>query len=303
MKIYNKKQELSDWVRRRLGAPLIDVPLDVTQLDDVIDDAVLYFGEHSGGIGNEEQYIIIDVCEDRDWENNGSIPSLEEGNCDEYDAKTVAGSGFKRYQAEYQLPRNVVALMQEFPSGSSAMSRDSDLLAYGTTAAGVGAINGLGGFGSGYFMGGANFGTRGGSRGQGSSVGIDMIGFEVAMQYLEMWRQRYTIKLRAQFMEQTRKVRFSPMPMGGPSGQIVIGVWARVADEWLYENMWVKQYSLALAKLQVAANMKLYGNMAFPGGVTLNYESFQNEGKEEIEKLEQEILDLKWGYPPDFIVG
>lgn len=303
MKIYNKKTELADWVRRRLGAPLIDVPLDATQLDDVIDDAVLYYGEFGGAIGNEEQYVLINVCEDRDHDNNGSIPSLEEGNCDEYDAATVAGSGYKKYQAEYQLPRNVLAIMQEFPSGSSAYSQDAQLLQYGAAAAGVGAVGALGGYGSAYYLGGASFGTRGGTRGSAGAYGIDLVGFEIGMQYLEMWRQRYTIKLRAQFLEQTRKVRFSPMPHGAPRGQILLGVWARVADEWLYENNWVKRYTLALAKLQVAANMKLYGNMAFPGGVTLNYEVFATEGKEEKERLEEELTELKYGYPPDFIVG
>ena len=300
MKIYNKKQELADWIRRKLGAPIIDVPLEESQLDDVIDDTVQYFGEHAGGIGNEEQYILINVCEDRDWENNGSMPSLEEGNCDEYDVSTVSGTGaYKRYQAEYQLPRNVVSLMQEFPGGSGALSRDADLLTYGTYGAGVGAVNALSSYGMGYYMAGASFGNRSGSSHEGSAL----IGFEIGMQYLEMWRQRYTIKMRAQFMEQTRKVRFSPMPHSAPNGQILLGVWARVADEWLYENIWVKNYALALAKLQVASNLSLFGNMAYPGGVQLNYEVFQTQGQEEKEKLEQEIVELKYNYPPDFIVG
>lgn len=305
MKIYNRKSELASWVHRKLGKPVIDVPLSDDQLDDLIDDACQYFSEHAGGIGNEQQYVIINVCEDRDHDNNGSIPSLEEGNCNEFDATTAAGSGFKIYQAEYQLPRNVIAIMQEFPGSSGGQTADGQLLSYGAAAAGVGAIGALGGGGGGfgYFLGGSSFGTRGGSRSSGTSTGIDMVGFEIGMQYLEMWRQRYTIKIRAQMLEQTRKVRFSPMPNRSPGGQILLGVWARVADEWLYENIWVKNYTLALAKLQVASNMKLYGNMSFPGGVTLNYEAFANEGKEEKKDLEQEIVDLKYGEPPDFIVA
>jgi hypothetical protein len=39
--------------------------------------------------------------------------------------------------------------------------------------------------------------------------------------------------------------------------------------------------------------------MAFPGGVTINGEKFESEGKEDIEKLEQEIADNKYGEPPN----
>lgn len=305
MKIYNQKSELAQWVRNKLGSPIIDVPLSSEQLDDVIDDAVQYFGHHAGGIGHEEQYLLIDVCEDRDHEDNGSLVDLEEGNCNEYDVSTASGTGaYKRYRSEYQLPRNVEAIMQEFPGASNAIAGDAQLLNYGAVSAAVGAVGALGSYGYGYYMG-SGFGTRGGSRNNSGGFGIDIVSFEIGMEYLEMWRQRYSLKLRAQFLEQTRKVRFSPMPTGnvGGTGTILLGVWAKVADRWLYEHIWVKNYTLALAKLQVASNMQLFGNMAFPGGTQLNYEVFEKQGSEMKEKLEKELTDGKYSYPPDFIVG
>ena len=39
MQIYNRKQELADWIRRRLGVPILKaVPLAPVQLDDIIDE-------------------------------------------------------------------------------------------------------------------------------------------------------------------------------------------------------------------------------------------------------------------------
>lgn len=319
MKIYNRKHQLADWIKRKLGFPLIDVlPLDDTQLDDIIDDTVFYFGEFAGGIGNEEQFLLIDTCTINGAEDDTNRVSLEEGNCDEYDVASagVSGRPYIIYKSEYQLPRNVLAIMQEFPefSGGTGMAGDDQsLLRYGAFSAGAGAVGSLTGFGGGALFGTAlflgqgtlgyslysSFGTRGGSRYTGGG-GIDIISYEIGLEYLEMFRQRYTVKLRAQMLEQSRKVRFSPRPGGGA---ILLGVWARVADEWLYDNYWVREYALALAKIQIGSNLKLYKNMTFPGGVTLNSDDFTNEGREEKEKLEEQLRDFKFGFPPDFMVG
>lgn len=59
MRPYRKKRDLANWIRRKLGSPVIDVVLDSTQLDDCIDQATDFFGEHAGGIGNEDTIIAI----------------------------------------------------------------------------------------------------------------------------------------------------------------------------------------------------------------------------------------------------
>jgi hypothetical protein len=59
MRPYKKKRELSDWIRRRLGAPFMDPMIDTTQIDDCIDAACDFFGEFAGGIGNVESVLLI----------------------------------------------------------------------------------------------------------------------------------------------------------------------------------------------------------------------------------------------------
>ncbi len=329
MKVYNKKSELADWIRKKLGSPLISVPISSEQLEDAIDDAVDYATVFLGGVGNEEQFVVIcpqfcDGAVDRD--DPSYLPTLEEGNCTNVLGATSA-SPFLLYNAEYQLPRNVVAIKETLPGtgGSTAntgccqgaVDDDASMLAYMAQAAGVGAVSSLGGGfggtgGNALFIGAAtpgygslqggngvgSFGTRGGSRAGGG--GPDLISYMLGMQYIEMIRQMFTVKLSAQFLEQTRRVRFSPRP---GAGTIILPVWARVPDKWMFENIFVRRYALALAKLQVGANLKLYGNMTLPGGVTLNAELYTSEGLAEQEKLEKEVDDNKWSYPPDFFVG
>jgi len=59
MRPYRKKRELANWIRRRLGAPIVDQLIDTTQIDDLIDQATDYFGEHASGIGNEDSVMLI----------------------------------------------------------------------------------------------------------------------------------------------------------------------------------------------------------------------------------------------------
>lgn len=333
MQIYNRKQELADWIRRRLGAPILKaVPIAPIQLDDIIDEAIAYGGEHMGGIGNEEQMAIIWTKCDSEI-NNGNLLQDSDGrlvkngdfknNPTSMTINTSAGA-IMRYKQEYQLPRSVIALSDFLSSGGSsknygnenagATNDDQSLLdvsawqsAFGNF--GLGGVGGLGGgmgtaTTTGLFVPGGTpgfdaFGTRGGQRGAGG--GVDLVSYMMSMQYLEMVKQMFTVKMRMQFLDQERKVRFSPAPPR--DGFIVVGVWARVGEEWMYENMWVRRYACALAKKQVAYNGKLYANATFPGGVTIDWDFYLSESEKEIEKLEEELVSGKYSYPPDFFVG
>jgi hypothetical protein len=333
MQIYNKKQELADWIRRRLGAPILRaIPLAPEQLDDVIDEAVLYGGEFMGGIGNEEQLAIIWTKGDceinttnllQDKDNRLIKNSDTKNNPTSMSINTSAGA-IMRYKQEYQLPRNVIALSDFLSSGGSsknygnvnagASNDDQSLLdtsawqsAFGNF--GLGGIGGLGGgmgtaTTTGLFVPGGTpgfdaFGTRGGVRGAGG--GVDLVSYMMSLQYLEMVKQMFTVKMRMQFLDQERKIRFSPAPPR--DGFIVVGVWARVSEEWMYENMWVKRYACALAKKQIAYNGKLYKDAVFPGGVSIDWDFYLSEAKEEIKDLEEQIRDNTFNTPIDFFVG
>lgn len=64
----------------------------------------------------------------------------------------------------------------------------------------------------------------------------------------------------------------------------------------IYNHEWIKKWVIANTKV-------LWGNITgkydadLVGGVKINYSTFKDEGKEEIEKLEEELFD-KWSPPP-----
>ena len=73
-------------------------------------------------------------------------------------------------------------------------------------------------------------------------------------------------------------------------------IWSRV-----YNEPWLKEYVTALFKRQWGANMKKFGGLQLPGGVTLNGQETFDEAKEEIKELEDELQNKS--APLDFFLG
>jgi len=66
-----------------------------------------------------------------------------------------------------------------------------------------------------------------------------------------------------------------------------------------YAGQWLKDYSLATCKLMLGEAREKFGSIASPGGTTtLNGTALKNEGKAELEVLEQDLINYKTGDTP-----
>ena len=72
--------------------------------------------------------------------------------------------------------------------------------------------------------------------------------------------------------------------------------WTKVWNE-----PWLRKYVTALFKRQWATNIKKFGNIQLPGGVTLKGDELYAEAKEEIRELEDEMLNKS--APLEFFLG
>jgi hypothetical protein len=72
--------------------------------------------------------------------------------------------------------------------------------------------------------------------------------------------------------------------------------------ESVYNDRWLKQYVTALFKRQWGENMKKFGGIQLPGGLTLNGKETFDEASQEIEKLESEMQD-RYELPVQFMIG
>jgi hypothetical protein len=72
--------------------------------------------------------------------------------------------------------------------------------------------------------------------------------------------------------------------------------WSKV-----YNEPWLKHYTVALFKRQWATNLKKFSGIQLPGGVTLDGDKLYAEAMEEIDKLEQDLMTKS--APLDFFMG
>jgi hypothetical protein len=72
--------------------------------------------------------------------------------------------------------------------------------------------------------------------------------------------------------------------------------------ESVYNDRWLKEYVTALFKRQWGDNMKKFGGIQLPGGLTLNGKETFDEAISDIQRLENEMQD-RYELPVQFLVG
>lgn len=70
----------------------------------------------------------------------------------------------------------------------------------------------------------------------------------------------------------------------------------------IYNDNFLKKYTIALIKRQWGVNLSKYEGMPLPGNVTFNGTKIYEDAQAEIERLEESV-QLKYQLPPDFITG
>jgi hypothetical protein len=73
-----------------------------------------------------------------------------------------------------------------------------------------------------------------------------------------------------------------------------------LSDVW--NDRFLKRYTTALIKRQWGENLKKFGGIAMPGGVTLNGKEIYDEAVEEVNRIEEEIYNLN-SLPSEIYTG
>jgi hypothetical protein len=91
-----------------------------------------------------------------------------------------------------------------------------------------------------------------------------------------------------------------------PVGTNVIAEGYKAIDpetyESVYNDRWLKEYVTSLFKRQWGDNMKKFGGIQLPGGLTLNGKETFDEATADIQRLETEMQD-RYELPVQFLVG
>ena len=127
---------------------------------------------------------------------------------------------------------------------------------------------------------------------------FDLLTMEVASEYMAMVDLRYSLKYQIDFNELEKQVIVYPTPSTTDEGRILAFECSRIVhDEFLFSNLWVQRYAVALTKLQIGTNLSMYTGFSLPGGGEFNASFYYDTGETERERLEEELMNGKYGTP------
>jgi len=319
----SSRQGLIDYCLRRLGFPVIEINVDDDQVEDRIDDALQYFQEyHFDGV--ERLYLTHKVTTAELKFSGLSAPSFQNnemliGNtsgatCILYTlsgttaritnvkgvfttGETVTGStsGFSRALAATSfytpgdiqngylpLPDSVIGVIRVLPVNgpSSGMNNRNNMfdLIYQFR------LNDM------YNL-----------------LSADMVYYTQVQQHLSMLDMllvgdrsfKYNRKMDKMYVDMNWEEVLNP-------DDFIVVECYRILDPntytQVYDDRFLKTYATALIKKQWGDNMKKFGGIQLPGGVTLNGKEVYDEAVEEIRMIQQD-MQLSSELPVDFMVG
>lgn len=125
----------------------------------------------------------------------------------------------------------------------------------------------------------------------------DIIYYESAMQHIDMINYELNAKPGFEFNQYGGYLY--PLVNWGfdfVCGQYMIIECIRLIDPTqsprMFNDVWLKRYSVALAKKQWGMNLSKFQNMQLPGGVTFNGSELMQQAQTELDKLEEQLLTL-----------
>jgi len=132
--------------------------------------------------------------------------------------------------------------------------------------------------------------------------------FSITMQHLQNLSEMFTGEVPIRFQRHTGRL-YVDWGWGSsqiPVGSMVVAEGYKAIDpetfESVYNDRWLKEYVTALFKRQWGDNMKKFGGIQLPGGLTLNGKETYDEAFADIQRLETEMQD-RYELPVQFLVG
>ncbi|CAB4133484.1 hypothetical protein UFOVP250_204 [uncultured Caudovirales phage] len=134
------------------------------------------------------------------------------------------------------------------------------------------------------------------------------INYTLTMQHLRSLEIMFTgeVPIRFQRHMQRLYIDWNWGQSEAPVGQVVVAECYAAINPDVYNRVWndrwLKEYATALIKRDWGNNMKKFGGLQLPGGVTLNGKETWDEATAEIERLETE-MEKNYGAPLEFFLN
>lgn len=317
------RQELIDYCLRRLGFPVIEINVDEDQINDRIDDALQLYQEYHFD-GTEKTFFKHQITGSK---IKLSLNIAQNFNKGETVTGATSGATAKVFSTDGQFITVETKSETDFQAGEQIQGSETGYTAMlaGADHYTVGDIeNGWIPIGNGIIGITKVFNVGGNSQNSGGEylfdieyqfrlndlynlLGADMTYYSIVQSHLTTLEKLLVNDRQLRWNRKTNRLYIDTDwdRTFDPGKYILVEGYAILDPDTyteVYDDMFLKKYATSLIKRQWGENMKKFGGIQLPGGVTLNGDQIFQEALQEIQQIEQE-MSLKYELPPTFMVG
>lgn len=315
MAVPNSRATFKEYCLRKLGKPVIEINVDDDQVEDRIDEALRYYWDYHFD-GSEKQYYKYSIQQkdfpDRiseikvvnggsgysntdhvtitnavgDVDGNGATASITTDASGTIISATVTdvGKGYRldptvsitsgtgtgasllAFKGGYiTLPDNIIGAVSIFPVGQALNTNNLFNIRYQI------ALNDL------YTL-----------------TSVSMVPYYMALNHVQFLEQMLVGQQPIRYNRHNNKLYIDMLWSTFNIGDFVIVEAYNILDPNIYtkawSDRWLARYTEALIKQQWGQNLKKFGNMQLPGGLTFNGQQIFDEATTERDNLEREMI-------------
>lgn len=313
---------LIDYCLRNLGAPVIEINVDEDQLDDRVDDAIQYYQEYHGDavVRSIRKHKITDSSLTVDSTTGFKVGETITGGTSGATAKIaeVTDSTTIRYKnvdvANTSFTTEVITGSDSSSTATISLATKGDIenkyIDIPNTFLSVNNVFDIVTQGSSSNMFSVDYQLHlNDIFDLGGPYGGGLVNYEITKQYMSLIQRNINgVFEKIEYTRHKNRVNFhsdETLTNLGKDKYIIFDGYEVVDPDTfadVYNDRFLKRYTTALIKRQWGLNLIKFEGMQLPGGVTLNGRQIFDDAKEEIDKLEEEMI-LAHEMPPHFVIG
>lgn len=253
----NSKATFKEYIKRKLGAPVLEINVDDDQFDDRMDEALQYFREfhYEGSI---KCYLKHQITQ----EEIDSFKTNETHNAATSGTQAISNQTYGEGQNYITLPEHVLSVIQIFPFSSGTTSNMFDIQ-YQLR------LNDL-----------------------WDLTSTSVLYYSQVQSHLSLLNDILVGQIPLRYNMHSNRLYIDYNANKLVAGEYIVIECYRKIDPNdmtdIFDDMWLKKYATALVKYQWGENLSKFSGIALPGGVTLDGQQMKDEAKEEILRLEEE---------------
>jgi len=275
------RQELIDYAKRKLGAPVLEINVADEQIDDLVDDAFQYFHErHFDGV--QQTYLKYQFTqEDIDRGRSPNSAVTQAGIVTTTAAATIDGASvtfsYKENSNYIQIPPAVIGINKIFRFDTGTITGGMFSLKYQLF------LNDIYSFSS-----------------------MEMLSYAMTMERLSDIDFLLNTDSQIRFNQRVDRL-YLDIDYGAINpGEFIVIDCNRLVDpddfSRVYNDSFVKLYLTALIKRQWGQNLMKFQGVKLPGGVELNGRQIYDDAEKDIERI-MEKMSNTYEIPPLDMIG